>query len=306
MMRGRVKPARAHLRRRRNSVGARRRRRSAPAPAESADLLTCEQLEGGYGHLKILFGVDLEVREGEILALLGTNGAGKSTVLKVIAGVLRPTRGRITFAGADITGLKPADRVRRGLVLVPGGRGVFGSLTVRENLRLAGWLARRDGDRAFIDATMEHIFELFPVLRERQRQKASLLSGGEQQMLTLAQALLCRPKLLMIDELSLGLAPVVVGRLLEVLRSLNASGVTVVLVEQSMNIASSAAPRAVFMEKGEVRFSGATTELATSGELVRSVFLGGALASRREEDRRQRSLLHPSSPLRRIQPWRFR
>jgi ABC-type branched-subunit amino acid transport system ATPase component/branched-subunit amino acid ABC-type transport system permease component len=282
VMDGRVKPARAHLKRRRNST-ARRGRKKVSTPAANADLLSCRQLEGGYGHLKILFGVDLEVREGEILALLGTNGAGKSTVLKVIAGVL-PANGRITFAGADITGLKTAERVRRGLVLVPGGRGVFGSLTVRENLRLAGWLARRDGERAFLDATMEHIFELFPVLRERQSQKASLLSGGEQQMLTLAQALLCRPKLLMIDELSLGLAPVVVGKLLEVLRSLNASGVTVVLVEQSMNIASSAAPRAVFMEKGEVRFSGATAELATSGELVRSVFLGSVVASRRETE----------------------
>ncbi|MGH2692566.1 MAG: ATP-binding cassette domain-containing protein, partial [Actinomycetota bacterium] len=177
--------------------------------------------------------------------------------------------------------LKPADRVRRGLVLVPGGRGVFGSLTVAENLRLAGWLARRDGDRAFLEATTEHVFELFPVLRERQGQRASLLSGGEQQMLTIGQALLCRPRLLMIDELSLGLAPVVVTKLLDVLRALNASGVTVLLVEQSMNIASSTAPRSVFLEKGEVRFSGATTELAKSGELVRSVFLGGGVTGRR-------------------------
>jgi ABC-type branched-subunit amino acid transport system ATPase component/ABC-type branched-subunit amino acid transport system permease subunit len=272
----------APLRLRWNSLSRRRQRTSVPAEAANVNLLTCRQLEGGYGHLQILFGVDFEVREGEILALLGTNGAGKSTVLKTIAGVLRPERGRITFAGEDITRLKPAERVRRGLVLVPGGRGVFGSLTVGENLRLAGWVARGDCDRAFLDATMQQIFELFPVLRERQLQKASLLSGGEQQMLTLAQALLCRPRLLMIDELSLGLAPVVVGSLLEVLRTLNASGVTVLLVEQSMNIAGSAAPRAVFLEKGEVRFSGATAELATSGALVRSVFLGDAVLSRRE------------------------
>jgi branched-chain amino acid transport system ATP-binding protein len=177
--------------------------------------------------------------------------------------------------------MKPAERVRRGIVLVPGGRGVFGSLTVRENLRLAGWLARRDGDQAFIDDTTEQIFELFPALQSRQAQRASLLSGGEQQMLTIAQALLCRPKLLMIDELSLGLAPVVVGQLLEVLRTLNASGITVLLVEQSMNIASSAAPRAVFLEKGQVQFSGATAELAESGDLVRSVFLGDAVVTQR-------------------------
>jgi ABC-type branched-subunit amino acid transport system ATPase component/branched-subunit amino acid ABC-type transport system permease component len=282
-MRERFSGATARLRSRWSSLKDRRRRGSVPAETENADLLTCKQIEAGYGHLQILFGVDLEVREGEILALLGTNGAGKSTALKVIAGVLRPERGVITFAGADITRLKPAERVRRGLVLVPGGRGVFGSLTVRENLRLAGWIARREGDRDFLDATMQHIFELFPVLRDREGQKASDLSGGEQQMLTLAQALLCRPKLLMIDELSLGLAPVVVGSLLEVLRSLNASGITVLLVEQSMNIASSAAPRAVFLEKGEVRFSGPTKELAKSGELVRSVFLSGANKSRRKK-----------------------
>ncbi len=287
----------ARLRSRWSSIAGRRRRRSAPAETENADLLTCRELEAGYGHLQILFGVDFEVREGEILALLGTNGAGKSTALKVIAGVLRPERGRITFAGADVTRMKTAERVRRGLVLVPGGRGVFGSLTVRENLRLAGWIARRDGDRDFLDATMQHIFELFPVLRERQTQKASLLSGGEQQMLTLAQALLCRPKLLMIDELSLGLAPVVVGSLLEVLRSLNASGVTVLLVEQSMNIASSAAPRAVFLEKGEVRFSGPTKELAASGELVRSVFLSGASTTRRKKGSRTTTRPAPDATL---------
>ena len=176
--------------------------------------------------------------------------------------------------GEDITQATPADRVRRGVVLVPGGRGVFGSLTVAENLRLGGWVMRRQGEKEYLSSTTDWIFELFPVLRERQTQKASLLSGGEQQMLTIAQALLCRPRVLMIDELSLGLAPVVVGSLLAVLRQLNASGITVILVEQSMNIASQAAPRAVFLEKGEVRFSGATKELAESSELVRSVFLG--------------------------------
>lgn len=254
--------------------------RSAPADVMGDSLLVCRDLEASYGHLKILFGVDLEVQKGEIFALLGTNGAGKSTALKTIAGVLPSDSGRVTFAGEDITWLKPAERVRRGLVLVPGGRGVFGSLSVQDNLRLAAWLVRREGDQAFIDTTMQLIFQLFPVLRERRGQQASLLSGGEQQMLTIAQALLCRPKLLMVDELSLGLAPVVVGSLLDVLRSLNASGITVLLVEQSMNIATSAAPRAVFMEKGQVRFAGATAELAQSGDLVRAVFLGDAVTTR--------------------------
>lgn len=259
----------------------RKRRSSNPAPIPpGGELLVCSSLVGGYGHLTILFGVDFDVREGEVFALLGTNGAGKSTVLKAISGLLRTESGHVVFAGEDITDLKPVDRVRRGIVLVPGGRGVFGSLTVQENLRLAAWLARRSRDRAFVGQTMERIYELFPVLRERDAQKASVLSGGEQQMLTIAQALLCRPKLLMIDELSLGLAPVVVGNLLEVVRQLNAEGITVLMVEQSMNIASSAAPRAVFLEKGTVRFSGATAELAQSEELVRSVFLGEAVARR--------------------------
>jgi ABC-type branched-subunit amino acid transport system ATPase component/ABC-type branched-subunit amino acid transport system permease subunit len=259
--------ARFHARRATNTA--------SPAQQSGSDvMLACEGVEAGYGHLQILFGVDTEVRQGEIFALLGTNGAGKSTVLKVISGVLRSTRGRVVFAGEDITWLTPTDRVRRGIVLVPGGRGVFGSLTVKENLRLAGWLARRRRDSRFIDETTEQIFQLFPVLKERQQQRASLLSGGEQQMLTIAQALLCRPRLLMIDELSLGLAPVVVGTLLNAVRVLNDSGITVVLVEQSMNIAASAAPRAIFMEKGEVRFSGPTKELAQAEHLVRSVFLG--------------------------------
>jgi ABC-type branched-subunit amino acid transport system ATPase component/ABC-type branched-subunit amino acid transport system permease subunit len=281
------------------------KRRSPPLAADDMvgdNLLVCRDIEAGYGHLKILFGVDLEVEEGEIFALLGTNGAGKSTVLKTIAGVLRTSGGQVIFAGEDITRMKPADRVRRGIVLVPGGRGVFGSLTVQENLRLAGWLVRRDGDRAFIEATTRRIYELFPVLHERESQKASLLSGGEQQMLTIAQALLCRPKLLMIDELSLGLAPVVVGTLLKTLRTLNAADITIVLVEQSMNIASAMAPRAVFLEKGEVRFSGATNELARSGDLVRAVFLGDAATTRGAgpsslRDAESTRLPRPASPV---------
>jgi ABC-type branched-subunit amino acid transport system ATPase component/ABC-type branched-subunit amino acid transport system permease subunit len=279
--RERIAGLRAAARRRLQPLLARRSSSRSPVATGGGELLECSNLVAGYGHLKILFGVDFDVREGEVFALLGTNGAGKSTVLKAITGILRTESGRVVFAGEDITHLKPDDRVRRGLVLVPGGRGVFGSLTVQENLRLAAWLARRARDRDFVQTTTDRIFEMFPVLRERQSQKASLLSGGEQQMLTIAQALLCRPKLLMIDELSLGLAPVVVGNLLGVVRKLNSEGITVLMVEQSMNIASSAAPRAVFLEKGTVRFSGATAELARSEELVRSVFLGDAVATRR-------------------------
>jgi branched-chain amino acid transport system ATP-binding protein len=178
------------------------------------------------------------------------------------------------FEGEDITGLDPVDRVKRGLVTVPGGRGVFGSLTVAENLRLAGWLAK--GDQQFIDEAQAQIFELFPSLERRLTTKASNLSGGEQQMLTLAQALLCRPRLLLIDELSLGLAPTVVSTLIDVVRQINDRGTSVVVVEQSVNVATGIATRATFMEKGQVRFSGPTAELAERPDLLRSVFLSQA------------------------------
>lgn len=243
------------------------------SPTDEDALLSCAGVDAGYGQVQILFDVSMRAEEGEIVALLGTNGAGKSTILRVIAGLLTPQRGRVVLDGRDITDLDAIDRVRAGLVTVPGGRGVFGSLTVAENLRLGAWLARRDTE--FVAETTERIYELFPALERRQGQKASLLSGGEQQMLTIAQALLCRPRVLLIDELSLGLAPAVVAQLLDVVRSLNSSGVTVVVVEQSVNIAVTVAGRAVFMEKGEVRFTGPTTELTERPDLLRSVFLGG-------------------------------
>lgn len=245
------------------------------APAAPVDgLFTCEGIDAGYGPVQVLFDVALWARDGEIVALLGTNGAGKSTILRVISGLMRPTSGKVTFDGRDITGLGPVERVKAGVVTVPGGRGVFGSLTVRENLRLAAWLAR--DDTAFVEQMMARILELFPPLEHRFNEKASLLSGGEQQMLTIAQALLCRPRLLLIDELSLGLAPTVVGQLLDVVRQLNADGVTMVIVEQSVNVAVTIADRAAFMEKGQVRFTGPTAELADRPDLLRSVFLGGA------------------------------
>jgi ABC-type branched-subunit amino acid transport system ATPase component len=239
-------------------------------------IVSCEDIDASYGQIQVLFGVHLQVQEGEMLALLGTNGAGKSTVLRVVAGLLRPQKGRVIFEGDDITDLDPVERVKRGLVTVPGGRGVFGSLTVAENLRLAGWLAK--GDTAFLEQARARIFELFPALERRLNTKASSLSGGEQQMLTLAQALLCKPRLLLIDELSLGLAPTVVGTLIDVVRQINTDGTSVVVVEQSVNVATGIATRAEFMEKGQVRFSGPTAELAERPDLLRSVFLSQAKA----------------------------
>ena len=235
------------------------------------DLIRCEDVDAGYGQIQVLFDVDLAVGDGEIVALLGTNGAGKSTALRVISGLLPPTRGRVFFNDTDVTRLGPIGRVRAGIVTVPGGRGVFPSLTVAENLRLAGWLTRSDPD--FLEAATRRVFELFPVLNERLNTRASALSGGEQQMLTLAQALLCRPRLLMIDELSLGLAPAVVAMLLDVVRQFNDDGITIILVEQSVNVAAALASRAVFMEKGQVRFTGPTDELVGRDDLLRSVFL---------------------------------
>jgi ABC-type branched-subunit amino acid transport system ATPase component/ABC-type branched-subunit amino acid transport system permease subunit len=255
------------------------------APEGSVDaqaLLTVRDVAAAYGTAPVLFGVSFSVGADEIVALLGTNGAGKSTVLRVIGGLLPATAGAVRFDGEDIGGLDPTARVRRGLVIVPGGRGVFDSLTVEENLRVAAWTQRHDP--AFVAQTRADIAELFPRLGERGNQRASSLSGGEQQMLTIAQAMLCRPKLLLIDELSLGLAPAVVGQLIEVVQGLVRRGVSVLVVEQSLNVAAVLADQAVFMERGQVRFRGRTASLLERDDLARSVFFGAALAARPDAD----------------------
>jgi len=245
-----------------------------PPPGVGPPLVSCHGIDAAYGAVQVLFGVDLAVGDGDIVALLGTNGAGKSTVLRVMAGLMPATSGSVHYEGRDIGALDPVERVELGIVTVPGGRGVFPSLTVAENLRLGGWLVRRQPE-ALARAT-DGVLALFPALGQRLSTRAAELSGGEQQMLTLAQALLCRPKLLLIDELSLGLAPTVVAELLEVVRRLAADGTTVLVVEQSLNVAAALAPAAVFLERGQVRFSGPTAELADRPELARAVFLRGA------------------------------
>jgi branched-chain amino acid transport system ATP-binding protein len=234
-------------------------------------LLMIRGLDVGYGGVRVLFGIDLDVDQGEIIALLGTNGAGKSTLLRAIGGVTEADNGAIVFDGRDITHLPPEEIARLGIAGVPGGQGVFPSLTVDENLRTAGWSLRHD--RALLANRRRHIDELFPVLAERAGEPAADLSGGQQQMLALAMALLTRPRLLLIDELSLGLAPVIVEQLLGVVRELREDGTTVVLVEQSVNVALAVADRAWFMEKGELRFSGSASELLERPEVLRSVFL---------------------------------
>ena len=240
-------------------------------------MLTCRSIDFSYGQLQVLFGVDFSVDDGEMVALLGTNGAGKSTLLRVVSGLGLPSRGSVRFAGADITYLDAERRVKIGITQVPGGRAVFRPLTVAENLRVYGFAhgrARREVDRG-IDAS----FAAFPRLAERRNQLASTLSGGEQQMLGLAKALILKPRLLLIDELSLGLAPKIVSELLGMVRTINAAGVAVVLVEQSVNIALSLVQHAYFMERGEIRFDGPADELVERSDLLRSVFLEGASAA---------------------------
>jgi branched-chain amino acid transport system ATP-binding protein len=257
---------------------------------DSTALLACYEVEASYGSVPILFGVDFEVRRNEIVALLGTNGAGKSTVLRCLSGLMDLDAGTVQFEGERIDGRTPENIVRRGIALMPGGRGVFPELSVEENLCLASWLVRKDHGVAA--AARTKMLDLFPVLGSRLTQSARSLSGGEQQMLSLAMALLVTPEVLLIDELSLGLAPTVVSQLLEVLRSLHADGMTIVVVEQSVNVALDVAERVVFMEKGEVRFTGGASELLERTDLLRSVFIegtGGRVSTERREAARVQS-----------------
>jgi branched-chain amino acid transport system ATP-binding protein len=217
-----------------------------------------------------LKGVSLAVEKGEILTLIGGNGAGKTTTLRVISGMVRPRNGTVKFDGQDITGIPPNELVGRGLVHVPEGRGIFANLTVAENLELGAYTRH---DRAGIAADLERAFELFPRVKERQKQLAGTLSGGEQQMVAIARALLARPKLLLLDEPSLGLAPQLVATIFSIIREINRQGVTILLVEQNANMALKVAHRAVVLEVGQVAMSGNAAELASS-DAVKKAYLG--------------------------------
>jgi ABC-type branched-subunit amino acid transport system ATPase component len=249
-------------------------RRTAGA-GEAEPLLVCRGVDVAYDKVQVLFGVDLEVAEGEIVALLGTNGAGKSTLLKAISGLVDPIGGTILFDGRDITHADAVATTRLGIIQVPGGKAVFPTLTVAEHFRAATWLYAKE-DPAEVRGRVERVLELFPRLRERWDQMAGNLSGGEQQQLGLGMAFVAKPRLLIIDELSLGLAPTIVEQLLGIVRQIHDQGCTIILVEQSVNVALTLAHRAYFMEKGEVRFSGPTAELLERGDILRSVFLEGA------------------------------
>ena len=242
-------------------------------------MLACKGVDFSYGQLQVLFDVDFTVDDGEMVALLGTNGAGKSTLLKVVSGIGLPSRGSVRYGGEDITFLDAERRVPLGITQVPGGRAVFGTMDVAENLRTFGYTLGRN--RRAVEESLELCFEAFPRLKERRTSLAANLSGGEQQMLGLSKALILKPKLLLIDELSLGLAPVIVGQLLEMVRRINATGTAVVLVEQSVNIALSLVDHAYFMEKGEMRFDGPAQQLLERDDLLRAVFLEGASKAER-------------------------
>jgi branched-chain amino acid transport system ATP-binding protein len=237
-------------------------------------LLEVEGLRAGYGRLPVIFGVHLEVGEGEVVALLGLNGAGKTTTLRAISGMIPVMGGKVRFDGKDIAGLPAEQIARRGLLHIPEGRGIFPSLRVDESLRLAAAMAKVPAVET--RSRFEEIYTTFPRLAERGSQAAGTLSGGEQQMLALARALMWRPKLLMIDEMSQGLAPTVVNRLMETVSTFKAAGTAIVLVEQFVAQALEVADRAYVIEKGEVAYSGSAAELAADDDFVKGSYLGDA------------------------------
>lgn len=242
----------------------------APLP-----LLACEAVSAAYGQVQVLFDASLVVHEGEMVGLLGPNGVGKSTLLKVIGGVLPATSGEIHLGGVDITRAKPAQRVDLGLCQVVG-QATFASLTVVENLQMHAYRTR---DRAWVKESTEAALDVFPRLRARALQPASTLSGGERQMLALAKAIVQDPKLLVVDEFSLGLAPVVVTGLMELVRRLNARGTAVLLVEQSVHTALSLVDRIYLMEKGAIVTEESAAALAADPERMQALMLGGHAAA---------------------------
>jgi len=235
------------------------------------DLLSLDAFTAGYGETEVLHDLSLSVREGEIVALLGANGAGKTTTLMAISGLVEVLEGAVRFRGEAITGWTPERIVRRGISHVPEGRRILPRLTVVENLELGAYLQR---DRAVLQQDLQRVFALFPMLAERQRQIAGTLSGGEQQMLAMARGLMARPKLLLLDEPSLGLAPKLVVTIFETIRRINQEGVTILLVEQNAYLALQIAHRGYVLETGRVVLADTASALATNPQ-VKAAYLGG-------------------------------
>ena len=234
-------------------------------------MLVLEDVNVYYGSIHALKGISFEVNQGEIVTLIGSNGAGKSTSLKTISGLLRAKSGKITFKGENLGIVAPQSIVAKGISQVPEGRRVFANMTVIENLELGAYLRK---DKTEIKKTMQHVYDLFPRLLERNTQISGTLSGGEQQMLAMGRALMSQPQLLLLDEPSMGLAPILVKQIFSIIKEINASGTTILLVEQNAHMALSIANRAYVLETGKIVLSGDSKELAASEE-VRKAYLGG-------------------------------
>ncbi|AFQ46443.1 ABC transporter ATP-binding protein [Desulfosporosinus meridiei] len=234
-------------------------------------MLVLEDVNVFYGAIHALKGISLEVNQGEIVTLIGSNGAGKSTCLKTISGLLRPKTGKVSFKGSDLASIAPQSIVSQGISQVPEGRRVFANMTVIENLELGAYLRK---DKAGVKEDMKKVYELFPRLLERKSQLSGTLSGGEQQMLAMGRALMSKPQLLLLDEPSMGLAPILVKQIFSIIKEINSSGTTILLVEQNAHMALSIANRAYVLETGKIVLSGDAKELAASEE-VRKAYLGG-------------------------------
>ncbi len=240
------------------------------AGATRKPLLELDRLEVAYGGIHAVKGIDLHVDEGELVCLIGANGAGKTTTLKGICGVQPVKAGSIRYGGENITGKPPHRLVRRGLAMVPEGRGVFGALTIEENLAMGAYIRH---DRAAVRHDIEHVFSLFPRLKERRRQTAGTLSGGEQQMLAIGRALMSKPRLLLLDEPSMGLAPLMVQKVFETVMMVSKEGVTILLIEQNAKLALEVSNRGYVMESGEITLAGDAKKLLHD-PAVRAAYLG--------------------------------
>jgi len=239
----------------------------------SEPLLVLENVHAGYGHTEVLHGVDMHVGAGEVVALIGANGAGKSTLLRTVVGLIAPAHGTIRLAGAEVSGMSPEKLVSRGMALVPEGRLLFGPMSVRENLALGAYTAPRVQRAASLKERFQRVHELFPVLAERATQPAETLSGGEQQMLAVGRALMSVPRLLLLDEPSLGLAPKVIAEIFSAIEVLRADGVTVLIVEQDARLALKHADRGLVMRTGNVVLEAPAADLLED-ESVRKIYLG--------------------------------
>lgn len=231
-------------------------------------MLKVEDLKVNFGGIEAVKGISFEVKEGEIVTLIGSNGAGKTTTLRTISGVVKPTSGKVSFDGLDITGIEPSEIVNKGITLCPEGRRIFPDMTVLENIKIGAFLREDD-----ISRDIERCHKLFPILKERTNQLAGTLSGGEQQMLAVARSLMSKPKIMMLDEPSLGLAPLVVKNIFDIIKTINQEGVTILLIEQNANMALRIADKAYVLETGKIMMEGTGKELLTNPK-IKEAYLG--------------------------------